>query len=104
MGFSRDGFQWVRPTRGFATNAFLAATNADGDWNAYNTQSAGGGFLVVGDELWFYFSGRTKHKPDNGIGSTGLATLRRDGFYSLDAGPAEGTLTTRPVTSWNGEV
>ena len=30
-------------------------------------------------------------------GSTGLATLRRDGFASMDAGPAEGLLTTRPV-------
>jgi hypothetical protein len=29
--------------------------------------------------------------------STGLATLRRDGFASLDAGPEGGTLTTRPV-------
>ena len=30
-------------------------------------------------------------------GSTGLATLRRDGFASLDAGDEEGTITTRPV-------
>ena len=29
--------------------------------------------------------------------STGLATLRRDGFVSMDAGSVEGTLTTRPV-------
>ena len=30
-------------------------------------------------------------------GSTGLATLRRDGFASLDAGPEQGVLSTRPV-------
>jgi hypothetical protein len=97
VGFSRDGFHWVRPTRGGGPNAFIPATNTDGTWNAYNTQSAGGGFLVVGDELWFYFSGRTMRKPASGIGSTGLAVLRRDGFYSMDAGSAEGVLTTRTV-------
>jgi Concanavalin A-like lectin/glucanases superfamily/Chitobiase/beta-hexosaminidase C-terminal domain/Viral BACON domain len=97
VGFSRDGFSWVRPTRGGGSNAFIPATNAAGTWNAFNTQSAGGGFLVVGDELWFYFSGRTLRKPSSGIGSTGLATLRRDGFYSMDAGSTEGVLTTRPI-------
>jgi hypothetical protein len=30
--------------------------------------------------------------------SIGLATLRRDGFASMDAGAEPGTLTTRPVT------
>jgi hypothetical protein len=97
VGFSRDGFNWVRPTRGGGPKAFIAATNIAGTWNAYNTQSTGGGFLVVGDELWFYFSGRTLQKPATGIGSTGLAVLRRDGFYSMDAGASEGVLITRPV-------
>ncbi len=36
-------------------------------------------------------------KPLDGTFSTGLATLRRDGFFSMDAGSSEGTLTTRPV-------
>ena len=58
----------------------------------------GGGFLVVGDELWFYFSARTLQKPLDGVFSTGLAKLRRDGFYSMDAGATEGTLQTRTVT------
>jgi hypothetical protein len=97
VGFSRDGFQWVRPTRGFGDRAFIPVTNRQGDWNAYNTQSVGGGFLVVGDQLWFYFSGRSARKPAQGPASTGLATLRRDGFYSMDARDGGGVLTTRPV-------
>jgi hypothetical protein len=97
VGFSRDGFNWVRPTRGGGVNAFIPASNTAGTWNGYNTQSAGGGFLVVGDELWFYFSGRDQPKPAIGVASTGLATLRRDGFYSMNAGATEGLLTTRPV-------
>jgi hypothetical protein len=100
VGFSRDGFSWVRPTRGSGPlpgGAFIPASNIP-NWDGYNTQSVGGGFLVVGDELWFYFSGRSQQKPNNGTFSTGLATLRRDGFYSMDAGATQGTLVTHPLT------
>lgn len=98
VGFSRDGFSWSRPNRGTGPNgAFIPASNMAGTWNAFNTQSVGGGFLVVGDELWFYYSARTLQKPLDGDFSTGLATLRRDGFFSMDAGETNGTLTTRPV-------
>jgi len=100
VGFSRDGFQWVRPTRGSGpgpNGAFIAASNVPGTWNMANTQSAGGCFLVVGDELWFYFSGRNEPHAIPAIASTGLATLRRDGFYSMDAGSTAETLTTRTV-------
>jgi hypothetical protein len=101
VGFSRDGFQWVRPTRGSGpgpNGAFIPASNVPGTWNMGNTQSAGGCFLVVGDELWFYFSGRNDvHANGNAVASTGLATLRRDGFYSMDAGSNPAVLTTRPV-------
>jgi hypothetical protein len=101
IGFSRDGFNWVRPTRGAGpNNAFIASTDLPNTWNGYNTQSVGGGFLVVGDQLYFYFSGRNSpHNLESSstLRQTGLATLRRDGFYSMEAGAAQGTLTTRPV-------
>ncbi|MCX6623912.1 MAG: glycosyl hydrolase family 32, partial [Acidobacteria bacterium] len=91
LGYSRDGFHWDRPSR----RPFLPVSERKDDWNWANVQSAGGGFLVVGDRLFFYVSGR---KGANGeIRGTGLATLRRDGFASMDAGDAGGTLTTRPV-------
>jgi hypothetical protein len=100
VGFSRDGFYWSRPTRGGGpNNAFIPAANLPNTWNGYNTQSAGGAFLVVGDQLYFYFSGRNmQHDSDAGsIRQTGLAKLRRDGFYSMDAGSSQGILTTRAV-------
>jgi len=98
VGFSRDGYHWVRPTRGAGPSAFIPASNQMGTWNGYNTQSAGGGFLIVGDQLLFYFSGRNyTHDVTSGQAYTGLATLRRDGFYSMDAGATEGQLTSRPV-------
>jgi hypothetical protein len=94
LGFSRDGFHWHRPDR----RPFLGATEREGDWNWGNVQSAGGGCLVVGDELYFYVSGRKRSdQSPGGWGSTGLGTLRRDGFASMDAGQDGGSLTTRPV-------
>ena len=94
-GFSRDGFHWDRPRR----RALLPVSERHGDWNWGNVQSAGGCCLVVGDRLYFYCSGRAgiRGTPDSGVCTTGLATLRRDGFASMDAGPGGGTLTTRPV-------
>jgi len=58
---------------------------------------------VVGDEIRFYYTGisarhwSTYHgdEPDHGVG---LATLRLDGFVSVEADPeAEGTLTTKTL-------
>lgn len=95
LGFSRDGFHWNRPTH----EAFIPVSERHGDWNWANVQSAGGGCLVVGDHLYFYVSGRAgvKGSAASGVSTTGLAVLRRDGFASMEAGQAGGTLTTRPV-------
>ncbi len=95
LGFSRDGYHWDRPWR----EPFIGVSEDPNAPNHSNIQSAGGVCLVVGDKLYFYFSQRmvrdiTKRK---GFTSTGLATLRRDGFASMDAGRTEGVLVTRPV-------
>jgi hypothetical protein len=87
LGFSRDGFHWTRPDR----RPFCPVSETPGAWNYANVQSAAGGCLVVGDQLYFYVSARGKGWV------AGLATLRRDGFASMDADAAGGTLTTRPV-------
>lgn len=98
VGFSRDGFHWDRPDR----RAFVPTSERKGDWNWGNVQSTVPCCLVIGDELWFYVSGRAgmsdarAKSPDSGA-TTGLAILRRDGFASMDAGDAPGTLTTRPL-------
>jgi len=95
LGFSRDGFHWHRPDH----RPFLNVSEQYGDWNWGNVQSAGGGCLIGGDELYFYVSGRSgvKGSSASGVCATGLAVLRRDGFASMDAGKKECTLTTRPV-------
>jgi hypothetical protein len=80
-------------------DAFIPVSEKYGDWNWANVQSAGGCCLVVGDSLYFYVSGRkgVKGAATSGECSTGLATLRRDGFASMDAGETAGTLTTRSI-------
>ena len=93
VGFSRDGFHWDRPYR----SAFIPVSEQTEAWNHSNVQSVGGGCLVVGDRLYFYMSGRGGAPYGAGDNATGLATLRRDGFISMDAGDAGGSLTTRPV-------
>jgi hypothetical protein len=88
VGFSRDGFNWSRPDR----RAFCPVSETPGDWNYANVQSAGGCCLVVGDKLYFYVSGRGQGQV------TSLATLRRDGFASMDSAEGKsGTLLTRPL-------
>ncbi len=68
---------------------------------------------MVRDRLFIYFTGfsglspRLKATEAGTLGrcrrvmyagaSTGLATLRRDGFASMDAGPQGGEMTTRPI-------
>lgn len=103
VGFSRDGFHWSRESR----DPFIGVSERAGDWNWGNVQSAGGGCLIVGDRLHFYVSGRSGVTGTDlpGECSTGLATLRRDGFASLSdrfpprgarpASAARGTVTTR---------
>ncbi|MCX6623595.1 MAG: glycosyl hydrolase family 32 [Acidobacteria bacterium] len=96
IGYSRDGFHWTRPVR----TAFIPVSEKYGDWNWTNVQPAGGGCLIVGDRLHFYVMGwaGVRDSQQLGVGSIGLATLRRDGFASMDAGATEGALTTRPLS------
>ena len=99
LGFSRDGFHWSRPDR----RAFIAPTGRDGDWDRGYVHTTTGVCLVVGDKLYFPYCAYSGVAPDGHRGmytgaSVGIATLRRDGFASMDAGEKTGTLTTRPVT------
>jgi len=103
VGFSRDGFHWHRPDR----RPFIAAVPEEGSWERGYVQSVGGVCLVGEDEIWFYYSGfagdpnrKARDWKTNGMyanGATGLATLRRDGFASMQAFTVPGELTTRPL-------
>ena len=95
LGFSRDGFHWDRPDR----RGFITGSRTEGSWDRAYLHGAAGVFVVLDDQLVFPYMGTSGIAPSGhrGMytgGSIGLATLRRDGFASMD-GPGE--LTTRPV-------
>lgn len=102
--YSRDGFHFSRPDR----EPFIPAARTAGSWDRGYVQPVGGVCLIMGDELWFYYSGfegdQSKKEPSafkNGMydrGSTGIAKLRRDGFASLEG---DGSLLTRKLTAEN---
>lgn len=63
--------------------------------------------ITVGDEIWIYYGGFNIGHGDDALfgrgpadpakrAGIGLATLRRDGFVSLDADQQTGTLLTKP--------
>jgi hypothetical protein len=117
LAFSRNGVTWRRVGRGGVLSADklrrdrdwkLAAEQAtflpygefqkDWDWGQlYPFQPP----LVVGDEIRIYYSGHANRHWGDYHGDTtksgiGVATLRLDGFVSVEA-DGEATLTTRPL-------
>ncbi len=93
VGYSRDGFHIARPSH----IPFMGVNETPGAWNWGNIQSIAGVPLIKGDSLYFYVSGRRLNKKMwDSYTSTGLATLRRDGFVSMNTDD-EGYLTTRDL-------
>lgn len=97
IGFSRDGFHISRPSH----IPFMGVHEAAGAWNWGNVQSVAGLPIIKGDSLYFYVSGRRLNKKMwDAYTSTGLASLRRDGFVSLQT-KDKGFLLT-PTLSFQG--
>jgi len=99
IGFSRDGFHWSRPSH----KPFMGVNETEGAWNWGNVQSIAGTPIIKGDSLYFYVSGRRLNKNYywDSYTSTGMATLRRDGFVSMQT-DSEGYLDTRTI-NFNGK-
>lgn len=101
--YSRDGFYFDRPVRG-AGNALISASRTEGTWDYGYLSTATGGIIVLDNEIRIYYSaisnsyesadGQTVNGPYYG-GSIGYASLRRDGFASMDG---TGELLTKPLT------
>lgn len=103
MAFSRDGFHWDRTNR----ETFIGGVPEDkGSWERGYIHSIGGVCNIVDDKLHFYYTAFRGDENNRNIlpywsgmyanGSTGLATLRRDGFASMQT-DSEGALLTRPI-------
>ena len=104
LAWSRDGGKsWSRSRTRPAFLAQGAPLSFDDTW----INLAAGTPIRRGNELWFYYSGRSgAHNSPYPLnhGAVGLALLRADGFVSLRAGEREGFLTTVPLVWPGGEL
>jgi hypothetical protein len=97
LAFSRDGVEWQRVGDG----ATFLPVGAKGSFE--ETMVLPAAPMWVGDEVRIYYGAcNLPHDltmaatAKNLTGGIGLATLRRDGFVSMDAGAQEGSLLTKP--------
>ena len=107
LAMSRDGknWQWVGRYDAFIPHG------PRGSWEEFNTQMGTGEPIRQDDKLYFYYSGRTyPHRPyyarsnpeivpkqvvESDV-NIGLATLRVDGFVSLEDHFGGGTIESKP--------
>lgn len=98
LAFSRDGFHF---SRGSYRN-FLASSRKKGSWDYGYLHPANGICVVVGDELYFYYSAFSGKSPAFGYhkysgGAVGVAKLRRDGFAAMCDHGCGGSLLTEKL-------
>ena len=96
LAFSHDGRNWKRICQG---QPFLSI-GSPGDWD-HAMVGIKTNPVIINDRLHFYFQSATglhtrPRKPGWNRRFCGVATLRLDGFCSLDAGSEGGTLFTVP--------
>ena len=98
LAISRDGIHFERP---FHEPMF--PLGEVGSWDRFILHNMSGPPLVHGEELRFYYGGRTsRHSPNTMSDATpggyiGLATLLRDRFVAVEASFDGGTLLTKPL-------
>jgi len=115
---SRDGFNWRRVCRGYP---FLDL-GREGAWDCYMCET-GSAPMFLDEEVRFYYCGSDLHHDwwmfgeregldvpeahpgwSGGQTALGLATLRPEGFVSIDSTAREGVLVTRPFVSDGGRL
>lgn len=105
---SRDGDSWQRADMAKP----LIDVGAVGEWDRFLVMLTGAPPVRVGDQLYIYYRGMAaRHKPYTGKddayhqgGGLGLATLRVDGFASLEASYDGGRVTTRPFRTRGSQL
>ena len=107
LAMSRDGINWQRV---LDRQTFLTL-GQQGSWEDGMTRISQN-FIIYNDQLYFYYGGvngphtgrKFKQVERKYPSMLGLATLRRDGFVSLNAGEAEGQMLTKPLTLSSREL
>ena len=100
LAVSHDGVQFTR----VGDRTPFIPCGPVGNWDRFNNSIATNPPVEVGDELRFYYGGRTyRHGPYKGPdkgesgGGIGFATIQRDRFVSLGASFDGGEIVTKPL-------
>ena len=98
LAASRDGRHWYY----FGDRKPFIPLGPEDSWKSHYMRAVNwvttGGPVVKKDELWFYYFCGNIDGPKSGWKySLGLATLRRDGFASLNTDDDPGLVITRPM-------
>ena len=98
---SRDGVTWDRQE---GERTPILANGPPGAWDSGQVQTFNHP-QMAGETLRVYYGAfDATHGFQRGDGAIGLATLRKDGFVSLDAGSEGGAVTTRLLLGLEGEL
>jgi len=101
---SRDGVHWSRQEGDRTPVLDIGPKNAWDDGMVFSATQP----LVVGEMLWLYYGGvdgtHLPKKDEPWHSGIGLATLRKDGFASLDARDRTGTVTTKRLANAKGPL
>ena len=98
---SHDGINWNRQEK---PRIPILPLGESGKWDAGMLFTPNHP-LVEGDSIKLYYGGADKdHESKQVRACIGLATLRKDGFASLDAGDKTGVITTRLLNDVKGQL
>ncbi len=100
---SRDGVNWTREE---TNRPPILPLGAAGSWDAGMVFTARAP-LVEGDKVKLWYGGFINHHDTpqkRQRGAIGLATVRKDGFASLDAGEPVGTILTKTFGNTGGPL
>lgn len=101
---SRDGVHWLRQEGDRPPILDVGPKNSWDDGMVTTATQP----LIVGDQLWLYYGGidgtHMPAKDEPWRSGIGLATLRKDGFASLDAGEKTGTIMTKRLANTKGPL
>ncbi len=116
--YSRDGYNWSWVSRG---QPFINRS-AEGGWDCYMLEECNRP-VFLDDEIRIYYGGSSYHHDwwmygekegldvpearagwNGGESALGLATLRPEGFVSIDSTVREGLMITRPFVSDGGQL
>ncbi len=98
---SHDGEHWARQEK---PRPPILPLGAEGTWDDGMVFTPNHPLVEDGVIKLYYGGFDITHSAGSGNSAIGLATLRKDGFASLDAGAEEGSITTKPIPGATGKL